>query len=119
MAGFYESLRDSTAGPLISQYGFTVSIKRIVHGDYRTDIQEALATPQNYTAKIVRTNFQISEIDGDNIKAGDVKALVAVGTWEPQVGDQVTIDGEVFFVMDYWPLSPGGVDVLYTVQLRK
>ncbi len=53
------------------------------------------------------------------ILQGDTMLLLAGGTYEPAVGDDVTMGAETFAVKAFSALEPGGVPLLWYVLLRR
>ena len=59
-------------------------------------------------------------INGQNILAGDRKALVSVkGVYTPEPSQVFRWQGEDYTIMDVSELAPAGVTVLYSLQVRK
>lgn len=71
-----------------------------------------------FTANAVKVAYTVREIDGTLIKAGDCRLIVEVVTNAPQVGDAVTFGGVVYRVMAVESIEPGGVTVIYKLQVR-
>lgn len=65
----------------------------------------------------VKLNYKLREIDGDNILKSDCKLL-----WngsKPERDMLVDIDGETWSIVDIDPIQPAGVEVMFTLQLRR
>lgn len=77
------------------------------------------ATPDPVDVVVVVDMFRRDEIDGARILSGDKKLLMEAGVAAPKVGDLITVSGQAHRVEMVWPLSPAGVDLMYTVQARE
>lgn len=75
--------------------------------------------PSTWTVTLVVSRFTTYQIDGDLIRADDVKFLVEATGPVPMLNDTLTVGGVVYTVKNVWPLTPGGVVVLFTVQGRR
>lgn len=68
----------------------------------------------------VMTRYSNYNIDGTLIKQGDMKLLIGPGlSIEPAVGDTVTVDGNVWKIVNTPHVNPAGTDCLYICQVRK
>lgn len=63
-------------------------------------------------------NYSINEIDGTVIQSGDCKLLFQ-GDGSPEVDMTVTLSSIKWRIVAVMPLSPGGIVVMYELQLRK
>ena len=70
------------------------------------------------TGKGVTFPYESREINGTQIKQGDVRVFFEASTTAPAIDDKCTVGGVEYRVMSADPLSPGGTVVMYTVQLR-
>ncbi|GAB6036132.1 hypothetical protein JCM15519_06910 [Fundidesulfovibrio butyratiphilus] len=77
--------------------------------------------PTETSCKAVLTDYSLKMIDGDLIKLGDRLAIVpAQGLAEPDpTRDTLIIKGESWNVVRAKVVDPGGVAILYKVQVRK
>lgn len=78
-------------------------------------------TSTDVEVTVVLLEYSLREKAAGLVQTGDVKALVAVGdlTTPPRQEDKLLVDGVEYKVVSRRPLSPAGVDVFYTLQLRK
>lgn len=73
----------------------------------------------------VQTNFDISDIDGSLVIAGDCKMIIpAYGLESLSVKDnkariKITFNSEIWTVRGIITVAPYGVDILYKFHLRK
>ena len=138
MATFdYASIRDNKVIPNIIRFGQQLTITRnenttlwvksydpvlMKYKWTNTDTSAVVyiappATIITYTGVGVLTEYEQEEIDGTNIKRED-KKILTIDVPEPIFGDVVTIGGTKYQVIYTQKISPGGVDVLYKVQVR-
>lgn len=75
------------------------------------------------TAHAVRallTDYHLREVDGTLVLRGDIKAMAAAKTLAivPSTKDLFTTGGKNYRIIAVSPLRPGGVDIIYEMQLR-
>ncbi len=78
-------------------------------------------TPTETPCKAVLTNYSLKMIDGEIVKIDDRLAILpAQGLAKPDpTRDTLTINGESWNVVRAQVVDPGGVAILYKVQVRK
>jgi len=122
--GFYESIRDNTAIPKVKQFGQPLQILRYENGvewerPFNTETQqfegESVQTP--YDGYGLFTKFTLAEKETGHVQTSDKKILV-VGVPKPETTDQLVIGGITYNVIMTEVVSPGGVDILFKVQVR-
>ena len=84
----------------------------------------AESTYQNFSANGVVLEYSakdsgLSHIEGTVIRKDDKKILLEANGYIPDIDDEVNIKGVSFTVVGVKPLSPAGVDVIDTVQVRR
>jgi hypothetical protein len=121
MMGFNYDRIAKLAQKQIERFGQTVTIARRVQGSYNTVTSAATVTETTQTAKGVTDVYNLKEVDGNLVQTGDIKVILsALGITAPTVNDKVTLlDGTIWVVKGVDPVSPGGVPIIYTCQLRK
>lgn len=82
------------------------------------------STYQNFSANGVVLEYSakdsgLSHIEGTVIRKDDKKILLEANGYIPDVGDSVLIKSIKFDIVGVKPLSPSGVDVIYTLQVRR
>lgn len=116
--GFYENLRDKTAAPLIRKYGQPITLT-IPSGAFDPVTgKKAPAVPATYPGYAVEGEYTVTERTGTQVLEGD-KRLYCVDIPEPAQGQTITVGRAVYKVVRVAPLSPGGVSILFDVQVRK
>lgn len=126
MAGFYEGLRDNTAAPLIAQYGRDMALVRETGGTYDPVTGfETGSTTQELPVKGVLTELtegssfsSNGQSVSSNVLVGDRMVLLEAKE-TVQDGDQLKIGSEVWNIVDYNAIEPGGVTVVYELHVRK
>jgi len=63
--------------------------------------------------------YEKSDIDGNNVQSGDMQLLMENVASEPPVNSVATVGGVDWKVIAVQPLQPGGVNLIYTLQVRK
>jgi hypothetical protein len=112
------------AKSLITKFGQVIVLTRHARSTLGFDPIESEFYPTSLlsiTGSSVNVSFSSKEIDGTNILRGDVKASAVFDSPSlvPAVGDVITDGDTAYNIMSVEALSPGGVDILYTLQLRK
>jgi len=109
-----------TAKRLLTRYGQALTITHYDTSDTydsATGVAESIPSTQSGYGAIF--DYKNSEMDGTLIEKGDKKLLLsAVDITAPQLTDIVTIAGIDYTIVSINTLSPGGVVVMYTCQLR-
>lgn len=114
----------ATTQKLLTSFGQDVIVKRIITGTYDPAAGSVSNTETIYTAKAVLLDYK--NADAGNglsgmIQVNDKKLLVSpVGlTVAPDANDLVTIDSEVWNVVNVKIIKPASIVVLYELQIRK
>lgn len=100
----------------IASVGFVATLLRIV-ATGGTSYKPASFTTTEYP--IVVIDDQIRERNADGTLTGQKKRILtvsALGTI-PQKDDKVQVRGTRHVIMDVIPLAPGGVDLLFDIEL--
>lgn len=114
---FYSDLAADASG-LIAEFGAPIVLVR-KSSEY--DPEEGVTTDQDtHTGMAVRTQYSLRDIDGTLILQSDVRLLVSAADNMPQPehGDSVSFDGNVYTVVNATPLRPADVTLYYDVQAR-
>lgn len=117
MSFYSETAADATEA--IREFGQAVTITHVVTGAYdpATGLVSSTSTVQSGFA--VELAYSSSEIDGTLILRGDKKLLLSIsGMTAIAVEDTCTVGGVVYVIKNVKPLSPGGIVLLYELQLR-
>lgn len=126
MSAFYDRMA-STALRLIERFGQSITISRIVPGEYdpetgetsgdTTESQAGQAVLMAYTAKDAGEGFE----PGTLIRAGDKKVMLAAKdlSWAPAAGDTVLAQGVTWQIVNVKANNPAGTPLTYEMQARK
>lgn len=110
----------ATAKRLIKENGQSLTIYR---EETQGGVDPGTLEPTPGTPRVeipgdgVKLNYKLREVDNENILRGDCKLL-----WNgsrPERDMLVDIDGETWSIVDVDPLQPAGVEVMFTLQLRR
>ena len=117
---FYTDLR-SAAEIMVTEYGQAVTLKRIAAGAYDPSTGTAAQTVTSYPGRAIMGNYSNRDIDGTLIMRGDRLATLACDTLGvvPSKDDVLTVDGVDWTVQSVEPVDPGGVALIYRLQVRK
>lgn len=127
MAAFDYGESQDDAEELIAEFGQAVTITRSTAGAYNTASGTAALTPTTENGTGAEVAFTEQAIAGTLVQGGDKKLLVSplktdgTALTKPQADtDTVTLlDGSVWTVKAVDTLAPAGVNVLFTLLLRK
>ena len=75
--------------------------------------------PTEHPVRAIQGTYTAREIDGTLIQANDLKLTVEAGGFVPDVADKARINGKDWFIVRVDPVAPGGVALMYKVQVRK
>ena len=123
---YYIDKRDVTAYNMLVKRGFDITLRSQTDDVIDSDTG-AITTPgtvTNTVTKGIMRFFSQDEIDGKNIKSGDVQVLLSAKDLAeagivPDTDMRVIALGVTYFVVRNTPTTPGGIDVLYRLQVRR
>lgn len=104
--------------------GAELTLIRTVKGSRDPDTGAATEVVTNYLGSGLRETYQQSDVDGTNIKVGDVKFLVSpvlidkTDMPQPASTDKIRFDGKVYAVVQVNPWNYAGLAVGFEVQAR-
>ena len=123
---YYIDKRDVTAYDLLVKYGFDITLVSQTadvidpnSGDVTTP-----GTVTNTVTKGIMRFFSQDEVDDKNIKSGDAQVLLSAKDLAeagivPDTDMRVVAGSVTYFVVRNTPTTPGGIDVLYRLQIRR
>ena len=125
-AKFYTDLRDNTVDPVLAQFGFTMAIEssREPTIDPNTGAITAAATVISTPVTGIFRFFSQDEITRMDILSGDLQCLIggkeldAAGI-EPDTTMQLVAKDVKYSIVRVTPTQPGGIAVLYRLQIRR
>ena len=107
----------ATAQRLIARFGQDATLNRMVNSGTEWAPTQ---TPDDKTIKVVDLNQVIgSEEEGSGTLTKRTLLVSTSAGVEPKKEDKVTIGGKKHEIEDVRPLRPGGVAVLYEVDLER
>lgn len=115
----------STATRLIEANGVPVILEVVTVSDYDTSTSKVEAGKRNISGKGFPFEYDLRDIDGDMVRAGDVRVLLSVKADngqdmpEPKKGFRMKFDGAFWNVERCAPIKLKGKVVVYDVQARK
>ena len=103
----------------VKNYGSSIIITR-QSGDpeYNPETDEYEETTVTITGVALQLNYKQSDIDGTNVKYGDVK-FMAVLNGRPETNDSVEFEGKTYVIINPSPLNLNGkTDIYCMIQAR-
>lgn len=67
---------------------------------------------------VLVSTYNLSLINGENIRADDRKVMAEATGVIPTTADRLEIDGVTYSIISVQPAAPGGTDLYYTLQCR-
>jgi len=115
----YDKLQP-TADRLITQFGEQVTFTRTYPGAFNpaTGAIENSSTNVS-TVYAVPSEYNSNQITVSSIQSGDLKLRVTSSMYVPNQGDAAEFNNENWVVVDYMTTRVNGLDVTYSVQIRK
>lgn len=105
---------------LLGRKGQPITITTVTTGAYNPTTGGVSSTETVQTGVCVPVGYKASEIDGTNIKRGDVKVIVAAsGLTEPKVNGLVSFIGFTGTIKNVEIVAPDGTPIVYKLQVRK
>lgn len=121
--GIYENLRDNTAAPLIKKFGKAMVLRRTTPGAYDAATGATTAsTTTDYRCWGVFKQIDLKRVDGTLIQRSDKFVGVVMENKNVSPSDStdtLVVGSEVLKIINVETLSPGGVDILHTLQVRR
>lgn len=115
---FYSGLVTVAQRLLISK-GKLLTFSRETSSAFDPILGHNTVSVSTYTGNGAAFDYNHREIDGEIIQRGDIRLILEATTTAPTINDSVTIDSDVYRVMEVRPISPAGTVVVYEIQLRK
>ena len=119
-------LRDNTVDPLMTEFGFDMTLEsdREPTIDPDTGAITAAATVVSTTVTGIFRFFSQDEINGEDVLSGDLQALIGAKEVNdagivPDTTMQLVAKGITYSVVRVTPTQPGGIAVLYRLQIRR
>lgn len=102
----------------IKQYGSPITVKRAGKKQYDPATNTYTDTGIEFGGYAIQRNFDQKNIDGTNIKFGDVMFMASLDD-RPKSNDEVSFKGHKYTVIDCQPMNPNGdVDIFVNIHAR-
>jgi hypothetical protein len=120
VSSFYTELR-ATANDLLLEFGRAMTISDEAAGTYQPGTGIAPKAPASFACTGAMFDYDGLEFDGSAVIRGDRRIYISAEsiTKAPKVGMRVTVGAELWHVVNTKTIDPGGIDVLYDVQVRR
>ena len=118
MSAFSDEMA-AVALDLIAEFGEAVTFTVTTPGAYNpTTASTGTGTEATFTGFAVPVDYDSRDIDGEVVKESDIRIYVNPTATVPAVGDQVTLDGVNYRVINVRRYVINSEDVLYEMQIR-
>lgn len=120
MAEDWAAVASEVAGA-IAEVGFDATLRRTTGGP-QTPWDTAVTTETEYTATVVDDGIKTryGRADDGALIARTARVLtIAVGDVTPAMGDRITVAGAEHVIAGVMPTAPGGVALLFEVELAQ
>lgn len=119
MTKFDYSRPAATSKLLLDRFGQDGALSRSTPGGYDPVTGPTDPVEMQSPCTVALLEFDNRQIDGELIRIGDRRALIAPDAgFDPQAGDSLTVGCDVLQVVSNRPVSPAGVVVLHDCVVR-
>jgi hypothetical protein len=116
----FQSDMAATAHELLTEFGTTATLVKVVVGTYDTSTGSVSNTETSYTITMYEEDASGSDVDGSQIKAGDKLAMISTdGSVQPETNDRITYQSADWMVVDATRENVNGLACVYYVTMRK
>lgn len=113
----YQKYADKAFSKL-KKYGSPITVKRSGKKVYDKTTNTYIDNGEEFSGVAIQRNFDQRNIDGTNIKFGDVLFMAQLKE-RPQSNDTVTFGGKKYTVINVSPMNvDGNVDIFVNIQAR-
>ena len=102
----------------IGDVGFEVTLRKRTAGP-STPWDTTAVTTADTVIRCIDDRYRVRDAQGNLLQQSMRTLTVAVGGAIPAKADQVQVRGDWFEIAEVRPLAPGGVDLLYDVDLME
>lgn len=117
MAEDWAAIQGEVASAL-GEVGFPALIRRTSFAAGPNAWTPGAQTVTDTDVTIISGAFEASQIDGTLIRSTDRKITIEAGQIAPTPDDKLVIGGIAHEIIAVMPLDPGGVALLYELQVR-
>jgi hypothetical protein len=107
------------AAQMIRRCGAEASLVRVAQTATANPWDPPAQTETTERTRALLLSYEAQAIDGTAILAGDVRAMIPVGSMEPMPGDALDVGAVRFRTVSVQPSQPGGTVLFYYLQLRR
>ena len=120
MAKFDYSRPVATVKRLLDRFGQAGELSRSVETGEYDPLTGPVLSVTTSPCTVALLEFDNRQIDGELVKIGDRRALIAPDvSFDPQAGDSLTVGSNVLQVVKNRPVSPAGIVVLHDCVVRE
>lgn len=104
---------------ILKKFGTEITITQETEIGFNEGLGEPTFTTSTFVGSCVKSEYSKQEIDGTNIKFGDIRCIVNESEGVPKIGDKAIINGgPEYRIMRVNPLAPAEEAIVYELQLR-
>jgi hypothetical protein len=120
VSGFYLGLQNDALA-LLKQFGQPMTLRRVTDGAYDPATGVVARSEQDTTVTGAVFGINDERVNGSTVLRGDKEATIsAKALAAPKAnGDLLIVQGDRHQIVSVAPLAPGGVAVIYKLQIRK
>ena len=129
--GFYESIRDGVAGPLIEKYGTSMILRRTVKGAYDPNTGTMAADTvtdhpckglfQDFTQQASKFFYGSGVLTDTLVKKDDELVLLSakgLSIAPESVTDTLVVGSITYQIVKAKPLCPALINIMFNIQVR-
>ncbi len=107
----------SSAGTLLQRFGRELTFTRTTDGTYAPNTGTVTTTSSTYKKYACVFDYADAELSDQNIEQGDRRILAEGHAY--QIGDTVSLDSEIYRIINVSNNQPAGTIVSCNLQVRK
>lgn len=115
------NLKAKNVAALIKKYGIQATFESETSPtiDPITGEETGTGATTQFSANVIKSNYNDFEIEGTEIQKSDTKLLMDALSGTPEQGMTVTVSGDSYRVISFKSIEPADTPVVYKVQVRK
>lgn len=118
MSAFYDRMQ-ATATKLIARFGYSTLLERdgVPTGPPHNPQP---GEPTRHHCKVVELEYSLTDRDATLVQQGDKLGLISTAVdIQPGKDDRLLLGGQLYYLIDLQPLSPGDQVLLYEFHARR
>lgn len=115
----FSSDMQEAALSILSDLGQSLTFSRYTNSEYNPAsgaVERVSST--TYTGYGNPSQYNLKDIDGEIVQQNDIN-LILYCTSEPNLDDEVTLDSDIYHIINIQKMNAQGSTIVYRLQLRK